>query len=528
MDAFLLLSFGGPEGPDEVMPFLRNVTRGRGVPDERLAVVAEHYQHFGGVSPINAQNRALLAALEIEFHTHDLGLPLYWGNRNWAPYLDDTVEQMRVDGVTRAFVFATSATGGYSGCRQYRENLEAAQDGGAPEFVKLRHYFDHPGFIEANADAVRAALRTFDSDARLVFTAHSIPVSMNEKAGPTGGLYLAQQRETARLVAETVRGPGAEFDLVWQSRSGPPQVPWLEPDVNDHLRKLRAEGVDSVLLSPTGFVSDHLEVVVGSGQRGPGDRRRAGLTVRPRGGGRHPPGLREHDPGAGPGTERRDGSTLARGPRSVRHRLPTRVLPRPAGVSVRWVKRVVAGQSGPANRDRQRTQGLDTNLVAAGVDRSSGRIGFGDVEDGGQPFGLSQQRDGALWEAGREAETLSGSTRVRQAFADVRHPAGQVGRSKRARRLPNRLGEIVGGLVQLHEVTGRGLDVVRVPADQLAGTANRGRQPLWGDAEPGAQNRTAGVEGGAGELRRPRDTPNVTGDRKNCPRRLGSGLPPGH
>ncbi len=261
-DAFLLLSFGGPEGPADVLPFLRNVTRGRGVPDERLAAVAEHYDHFGGVSPINAQNRELLAALEKEFREHGIDLALYWGNRNWHPYLADTVRAMRDNGVRRALVFATSATSSYSACRQYRENLadaRAAVGEGAPDLVKLRHYFDHPGFIGANADAVRAALAD-QPDARLVFTAHSIPVSMNDAAGPAGGLYLAQQRETARLVAEAVRGPGAEFDLVWQSRSGPPNVPWLEPDITEHLRQLRDRGTRAVVVSPTGFVSDHLEV----------------------------------------------------------------------------------------------------------------------------------------------------------------------------------------------------------------------------------------------------------------------------
>ena len=259
-DALLLLSFGGPEGPDDVLPFLRNVTRGRDVPDSRLATVAEHYRHFGGVSPINAQNRALLAAIEKDFAEHGIGLPLYWGNRNWHPFVADTVRQMRDDGVRRALVFTTSATGSYSSCRQYRENLASAQVDGAPELMKLRHYFDHPGFIAASADGVRAALAEAP-DARLVFTAHSVPVAMNESSGPTGGLYLAQQRETARLVAEQVRGPGAAFELVWQSRSGPPQVPWLEPDINDHLRSLAARGVRSVVVSPSGFVSDHLEVV---------------------------------------------------------------------------------------------------------------------------------------------------------------------------------------------------------------------------------------------------------------------------
>jgi protoporphyrin/coproporphyrin ferrochelatase len=261
-DAVLLLSFGGPEGPDDVMPFLRIVTRGRGVPDTRLATVAEHYLYFGGVSPINAQNRALLAAVEKDFTEHGIDLPLYWGNRNWHPFLADTLRHMRDDGVRRALVLTTSATSSYSSCRQYRENMAAARADvdDAPELVKLRHYFDHPGFIAANADGVRAALAG-RPEARLVFTAHSIPVRMDQAAGPTGGLYSRQQRETARLVAEAVRGPGAEFDLVWQSRSGPPQVPWLEPDINEHLRALATRGVRSVVVCPTGFVSDHMEVV---------------------------------------------------------------------------------------------------------------------------------------------------------------------------------------------------------------------------------------------------------------------------
>jgi protoporphyrin/coproporphyrin ferrochelatase len=265
-DAFLLLGFGGPESAEQVIPFLRKVTAGRGVPDERLAAVAEHYHHFDGVSPINGQNRALLAAVGAAFTAEGIDLPVYWGNRNSEPWLSDAVRQMSKDGVTRALVLATSATGGYSGCRQYRENLADARaevGASAPELVKLRHFFNHPGFIAANVDRVRAALdRHVDPESpRLVFTAHSVPVSMNDTAGPDGGLYLAQQRETARLVAEGVRGPGAEFDLVWQSRSGPPQVPWLGPDINDHLRSLAGEGVTAVVVAPTGFVSDHLEVL---------------------------------------------------------------------------------------------------------------------------------------------------------------------------------------------------------------------------------------------------------------------------
>jgi protoporphyrin/coproporphyrin ferrochelatase len=268
-DALLLLSFGGPEGPEDVMPFLRNVTRGRGIPPERLAEVAEHYEHFHGVSPINAANRALLEAIRVEFAERGIDLPVYWGNRNWKPYLADTVRHMRDDGIKRALVFTTSATASYSACRQYREDLvqaHAVAGAGAPELVKLRHFFDHPDFVAANADGVRAALESLPLDerdgARLVFTAHSIPVSMNDNSGPhADGLYAAQHRETARLVAETVRGPGAAFDLVWQSRSGPPAVPWLEPDINDHLRALAAAGTSAVVVSPTGFVADHVEVI---------------------------------------------------------------------------------------------------------------------------------------------------------------------------------------------------------------------------------------------------------------------------
>jgi ferrochelatase len=266
-DALLLMSFGGPEGPDDVLPFLENVTRGRGVPPERLAEVAEHYAHFGGVSPINEQNRALLDALRAEFAAHGVDLPIYWGNRNWHPFLADTLRQMETDGVRRALGFATSAYSSYSGCRQYHEDIDRARaevGAGAPEVHKLRHYFNHPGFVEPHADAVRAALASLPgprrAGARLVFTAHSIPVAMDSASGPEGGLYSTQLRESARLVAEAA-APDLDWDLVWQSRSGPAHVPWLEPDVNDHLEALAAEGVTDVVVSPVGFVSDHLEVI---------------------------------------------------------------------------------------------------------------------------------------------------------------------------------------------------------------------------------------------------------------------------
>jgi ferrochelatase len=266
-DAFVLLSFGGPEKPDDVMPFLRNVVRGRGVPDERLAEVAEHYMHFGGVSPINQQCRDLLAAVQAEFAVHDIGLPAYWGNRNWQPMLADTVAQMRDDGVENALGFATSAYGGYSSCKQYWEDIAAARahvGPGAPRIAKLRQFHDDPGFVGPHAEAVREALGKLEparrASTRLVFTAHSIPVTMAETAGPTGGRYTAQLEETARLVHADAAADLA-YDLVWQSRSGPPQVPWLEPDINDHLETLAEKGVTDVVVSPIGFVSDHLEVL---------------------------------------------------------------------------------------------------------------------------------------------------------------------------------------------------------------------------------------------------------------------------
>jgi ferrochelatase len=271
-DALVLVSFGGPEKPDDVIPFLENVTRGRGVPPERLAAVAEHYYHFGGVSPINQQNRELLAAIEADFSANELPLPVYWGNRNWDPLLTDTVATMKADGVSRALAFVTSAYGGFSSCRQYLSDIDqacAAVGPGAPVIDKLRHFNDHPGFVLPHADAVRAALETLDparrSTTRLVFTAHSIPTSMASSAGPAPvtppGRYVAQLQETARLVAATA-APDLSWDLVWQSRSGPPQMPWLEPDVNDHLNALADTGaVTSVVVSPIGFVSDHLEVI---------------------------------------------------------------------------------------------------------------------------------------------------------------------------------------------------------------------------------------------------------------------------
>jgi ferrochelatase len=261
-DAFLLVSFGGPEGQEDVLPFLRNVTRGRGVPDERLAEVAEHYRHFGGVSPINGQCRDLLDAIGADFREHGIDLPTYWGNRNWQPMLADTVAAMRDDGVRHALAFVTSPYGSYSSCRQYLDDIERARaeaGGGAPVIDKIRHYHDHPGHIGPHADAVQQAFASLPADrrdgARLVFTAHSIPTSMAATSGPHGGRYVGQLREVAELVAR-----GRPWNLVWQSRSGAPHIRWLEPDINAHLETIAAGGATGAVVSPIGFISDHLEV----------------------------------------------------------------------------------------------------------------------------------------------------------------------------------------------------------------------------------------------------------------------------
>lgn len=267
-DALLVLSFGGPEKPEDVRPFLENVTRGRGVPPERLDAVVEHYMHFGGVSPINALNRDIIARVQDELAAAGIDLPVYFGNRNWHPMVEETVARMRDDGVRNALVFPTSAWGGYSGCRQYHEDIARARAAvdGAPTLAKLRQYFDHPLLIGSFVDAIRAAREQLSEDvrdrARLVFTAHSVPTSADAAAGPASGgghLYSRQVAEAARLCAE---GVGVDdFDLVWQSRSGPPQVPWLDPDICDHLETVAASGTPAVIVCPVGFVSDHLEVV---------------------------------------------------------------------------------------------------------------------------------------------------------------------------------------------------------------------------------------------------------------------------
>jgi ferrochelatase len=266
----LVVSFGGPEGQEDVIPFLENVTRGKGIPAERLEDVGEHYRAFGGKSPINDQNRALIAGIEHRLAELGLSLPVYWGNRNWDPYLADELRRMAADGVTRAAAFVTSAYSSYSGCRQYREDLAeavAAVGPGVPRIDRIRHCFDQPGFIAANVDGVVGALGELPSAAaaaaRLVYVTHSIPVSMAETSGPAGGAYVAQHEAVARAVTEQVAkrtGVSYEYDLVYCSRSGPPQMPWLEPDINDHLASLSDSGVPGVVMAPIGFLSDHMEV----------------------------------------------------------------------------------------------------------------------------------------------------------------------------------------------------------------------------------------------------------------------------
>ncbi len=272
-DAILIVSFGGPEGPDDVFPFLENVLRGRNVPRERLEQAARHYMKFGGVSPLNEQNRRLISALREELARSGPDLPIYWGNRNWHPLLPDTLRQMAGDGIERALAFFTSAYRSYSGCRQYREDIQQAQaevGPRAPRVDKLRAFYNHPGFIEPNVENLRAALEAIPADrrprAQVAFTAHSIPLAMAANCA-----YESQLAETCRLVAE---GAGLEsgredaagergsrrWRLVYQSRSGPPSQPWLGPDIRDYCAKLK-EGVNDLVVAPVGFLSDHMEVL---------------------------------------------------------------------------------------------------------------------------------------------------------------------------------------------------------------------------------------------------------------------------
>ena len=260
-DALLVVSFGGPEGMDEVIPFLENVLRGRNVPRERMLQVAKHYDLFGGVSPINEQNRKLISALGQELETNGPHLPIYFGNRNWHPMLTDTLRKMLDDGVKHALAFVTSAYSSYSSCRQYLENIADAQKDvgpGAPEVDKLRAYYNHPLFIEANVAQVRVALEKFPEHQRasteIVFTAHSIPEAMAQNCD-----YQAQLEETARLIADALAL--GKWRVVFQSRSGSPMQPWLGPDVCDYLRESKTSGMEQVVLAPIGFVSDHMEII---------------------------------------------------------------------------------------------------------------------------------------------------------------------------------------------------------------------------------------------------------------------------
>lgn len=281
-DAILLAGFGGPEGQDDVIPFLRNVTAGRGIPDERLEEVATHYRHFGGVSPINEHNQQLRAALETEMHARGLTLPIYWGNRNWAPYLKDAVQQAYDDGHTRLLAIATSAYSSYSSCRQYREDFaHALLDTGLAGKVtidKVRQFFDHPGFVKPFVEGVEAALTDFEaqglhpSQVRVLFATHSIPLADAARSGPAelnlgeGGAYAAQHLAVGEMVMDELRDARPDrqstgWELVYQSRSGPASQPWLEPDVCDRITQLPAEGVKAVVIVPLGFLSDHMEVL---------------------------------------------------------------------------------------------------------------------------------------------------------------------------------------------------------------------------------------------------------------------------
>ncbi|MFD9036479.1 ferrochelatase [Streptomyces sp. NPDC059567] len=297
-DALLLLSFGGPEGPDDVVPFLENVTRGRGIPKDRLKEVGQHYFLFGGVSPINDQNRALLDALRAEFEQAGLDLPVYWGNRNWAPYLTDTLREMVTDGRRHIAVLTTSAYASYSGCRQYRENLadalsELEAEGlPLPRVDKLRHYFNHPGFVEPMVEGVLASLADLDESVRagahLAFTTHSIPDSAADSSGPVGehgegGAYVKQHLDVARVIVDEVHrktGVAYPWQLVYQSRSGAPHIPWLEPDICDHLEELHGAGVPAAVMVPIGFVSDHMEVLYDLDTEATAKAAELGLPVR--------------------------------------------------------------------------------------------------------------------------------------------------------------------------------------------------------------------------------------------------------
>lgn len=279
-DAILLAGFGGPEGQEDVIPFLRNVTRGRGIPDERLEEVAHHYRHFGGVSPINEHNRQLKAALEAELARRGVDLPVIWGNRNWDPYLNDAVREANDRGFTKLIAIATSAYSSYSSCRQYREDYaDALEDtglSGVLQIDKVRQFFDHPGFVAPFVEGLRDALAKLEAEhpdlnrtteVEVLFATHSIPTADAAKSGPAergfgeGGAYAAQHLAVAEVVMREAGAVDVPWQLVYQSRSGPPTQPWLEPDVNDAIAELPAAGRKAVVIVPLGFVSDHMEVM---------------------------------------------------------------------------------------------------------------------------------------------------------------------------------------------------------------------------------------------------------------------------
>lgn len=260
-DAILFMSFGGPEKPGDVVPFLENVTRGRGIPKERLAEVGKHYYQFGGKSPINEQNLAIIEALKQELAENGLDLPIYFGNRNWTPFITDTMQQMKNDNVKRAISFFTSSFSSYSGCRQYREDIIRAQEAvgeGAPEIDKLRVFYNHPGFINPTVDSIQTALANWSENerdnVRIIFTAHSLPMGQVRNSA-----YEEQLKEACRIVAEKL--DTENYVLVYQSRSGPPQMPWLEPDIIDYMEEIHEEGIRDIIIMPIGFVSAHMEVI---------------------------------------------------------------------------------------------------------------------------------------------------------------------------------------------------------------------------------------------------------------------------
>jgi ferrochelatase len=279
-DGILLLGFGGPEGQDDVIPFLRNVTRGRGIPDERLEEVAHHYRHFDGISPINEHNRELKVALAAELSSRGIELPVFWGNRNWAPYVNEAMTEAAHAGKHRLLALATSAYSSFSSCRQYREDLaDGLEDTGLGQTLqidKVRQFFDHPGFVAPFVEGVRDGLAKveaqfpgidLETEVEVLFSTHSIPTSDADRSGPpergfgVGGAYVAQHRAVAEVIMTKLGRSTTPWQLVFQSRSGPPQVPWLEPDVNDAIRLLPAMGRKAVLIVPLGFVSDHMEVM---------------------------------------------------------------------------------------------------------------------------------------------------------------------------------------------------------------------------------------------------------------------------